>query len=152
MRVIRIIEGTSVDGPGLRTSIYFAGCRHNCVGCHNPETWDFNAGNEMSVAEILKIIKDADFNVTFTGGDPLYQLESLIILADEIKKLGKTIWCYTGFLYEDLLKDSRFTPLLQNIDVIVDGPFLEKEKDITLPFRGSRNQRIIKLSHQNTKF
>ena len=73
--VLNFIEGTSVDGPGLRTSIYFAGCKHHCEGCHNPESWDFNAGKEYTVREILQIIEDNDFNVTFSGGDPLYPVE-----------------------------------------------------------------------------
>lgn len=145
MRVVKIIEGTSVDGPGLRTSIYFAGCRHHCPGCHNPDTWEFSAGKEMSLEEIINVIHRADFNVTFSGGDPLYHIEELIPLAREIKNMGKTIWCYTGFIYEDLLRDERFGELRKYLDVIVDGPFIEAEKTLDLPFRGSRNQRIIEL-------
>ncbi len=89
LRVIDIIDGTSVDGPGLRTSIYFAGCDHHCPGCHNPSTWDFRAGRDMSVGEIVEHIVENDFNVTFSGGDPLYQYEALTILARAIKAAGK---------------------------------------------------------------
>ena len=92
LRVVDIVDGTSVDGPGLRTSIYFAGCDHRCPGCHNPSTWDFNAGRDMTVDELMARIIDNDFNVTFSGGDPLYQLESLTALAEAIKSAGKTIW------------------------------------------------------------
>lgn len=145
LRVIDIVEGTSVDGPGLRTSIYFAGCEHKCPGCHNPHTWDFSAGHDMTVDEIMKIIIENDFNVTFSGGDPLYQAEALTVLAKAIRRIGKTIWCYTGFEYEEIADDPRFMPLLAEIDVLVDGPFVESLRDISLLFRGSSNQRIIHL-------
>ncbi len=146
LRVIDIIDGTSVDGPGLRTSIYFAGCDHHCPGCHNPSTWDFSAGRDMSVGEIVEHIVENDFNVTFSGGDPLYQYEALTILARAIKAASKTIWCYTGFTYEQLASDPRYSELLSNIDVLVDGPFILALSDTDLRFRGSSNQRIIDLS------
>lgn len=147
LRVIDIIDGTSVDGPGLRTSIYFAGCDHRCPGCHNPSTWDFNAGRDMTVDEIIDRIVDNDFNVTFSGGDPLYQLEALTKLAHRIKSVGKTIWCYTGFIYEDLLADEKYTELLSLIDVLVDGPYIQALRDPDLPFRGSSNQRLLHLNN-----
>ena len=78
MRVINIAEGTTVDGPGLRTSIYFAGCKHACPGCHNPESWPFTAGEEWSVEKLMTIIRFNHFNVTLTGGDPLYQGRDLL--------------------------------------------------------------------------
>ena len=147
LRVVDIVDGTSVDGPGLRTSIYFAGCDHRCPGCHNPSTWDFNAGRDMTVDELMHRIIDNEFNVTFSGGDPLYQLEPLTALARAVKAAGKTIWCYTGFIYEDLLADPRYTEILSLIDVLVDGPFILALRDTDLHFRGSSNQRIIPL-HQ----
>ncbi|MDE5626274.1 MAG: 4Fe-4S cluster-binding domain-containing protein, partial [Muribaculaceae bacterium] len=98
--MLDIIPGTSVDGPGLRTSIYFAGCAHRCPGCHNPQSWDFTAGNEMSINEIVEEVDRHGFNVTFSGGDPLYQLPALIPLAKALREKGYTIWCYTGFRYE----------------------------------------------------
>lgn len=144
MRILGIIEGTSVDGPGLRTSIYFAGCNHACPGCHNPQSWDFNAGSEMSVAEIMHTVREADFNVTFTGGDPLLQpLDELAGLARAIRDDGYTIWCYTGFTIEELLESPRYTEILSLIDTLVDGPFVLAQRDISLHFRGSANQRII---------
>ncbi|MDE6238663.1 MAG: radical SAM protein, partial [Muribaculaceae bacterium] len=124
LRVIDIVDGTSVDGPGLRTSIYFAGCDHRCPGCHNPSTWDFRAGYEITVDQLMRRIIDNDFNVTFSGGDPLYQLQPLTALARAVKAAGKTIWCYTGFIYEDLLADKKYSELLSLIDVLVDGPFI----------------------------
>lgn len=145
LRVIDIIEGTSVDGPGLRTSIYLAGCRHECPGCHNPQTWDFGAGRDMTVDELLDIVRRADFDVTFTGGDPMYQAEALIPLARAIKQLGYDIWCYTGFTFEQLAHVPAATRLLEYIDTLVDGPFILALRDTDLHFRGSSNQRIIPL-------
>lgn len=146
LRVIDIIDGTSVDGSGLRTSIYFAGCDHRCPGCHNPSTWDFGAGHDMTIEELMIRIIDNDFNVTFSGGDPLYQTIPLTTLAKAIKKTGKTIWCYTGFIYEEIADKSPYKELLKNIDVLVDGPFIQSLRDTDLHFRGSSNQRIIPLS------
>lgn len=150
IRVLDIAYETTADGPGFRTSIYCAGCAHHCPGCHNPQSWDFNGGNEMSVGELLTIIKDDEFsNVTFSGGDPLYQVEGFTELARRIKEeTGKTIWCYTGFTYEEILSDQRLSSILPYLDVIVEGPFIEKLKDTELLFRGSSNQRIIYLTEK----
>lgn len=143
MRVVDIVDGTSVDGPGLRTTIYFAGCNHHCPGCHNPHTWNFDAGIEMSRQEIIDRIVENDFDVTFSGGDPMYQSSDILPLARQIKSLGKTIWCYTGFLFEEILSSPEMSSLLPYIDVVVDGQFIESLKDTDLIFRGSSNQRII---------
>lgn len=145
MRVLNIISGTIVDGEGLRTSIYFAGCKHHCKGCHNPESWDFNGGKDMTVDEIFNFIEANKFNVTYSGGDPLFQnLDDLVFLSKKIHNIGLNIWLYTGFTIEYLKKNSQYNKILENIDVIVDGPFIEEKKDLTLKFRGSSNQRIIK--------
>ncbi|MDE7155788.1 MAG: anaerobic ribonucleoside-triphosphate reductase activating protein [Muribaculaceae bacterium] len=143
MRVIDIVDGTSVDGPGLRTTIYFAGCKHHCPGCHNPQTWSFDAGRDMNQQEIIDHIVENDFDVTFSGGDPMYQSSDIIPLAKQIKSMGKTIWCYTGFLFEEILSSPEMSKLLPYIDVVVDGLFVESLKDTELIFRGSSNQRII---------
>lgn len=146
LSVVKIMEGTSVDGVGLRTSIYFAGCSHHCEGCHNPHTWDINSGNPMTVRELLKVIEDNDFNVTFSGGDPFYQIENMVALAKAIKqRLGKTIWCYTGYTIEQIRADETLAALLDYVDVIVDGRFELALRDTSLKFRGSSNQRIIHL-------
>ena len=143
--VIRIIEDTMVDGPGFRTSIYCAGCRHRCEGCHNPQSWDFSGGHAMTTDEIMRIIEADPFaNVTFSGGDPMYQPEGFAELARAIReRTRKTIWCYTGFTFEQLLNNPRQRALLELIDVLVDGPFVKSLRDETLRFRGSRNQRLI---------
>ena len=105
IRVLDIIEDTMVDGPGFRTSIYCAGCRHKCPGCHNPQSWDFKGGREMTTEEIMKIIvADPYANVTFTGGDPMYQCDGFAELARAIhRQTNKDIWCYTGFSFESLI-------------------------------------------------
>ena len=144
IRVLDIKYGTSVDGVGLRTSIYCAGCENHCVGCHNPQSWDENGGEPILVEELFDRVVDADMNVTFTGGDPMFHPEGFIKLAKMIKeRTNKTIWCYTGYRFEDLLQHSVRRQLVELCDVIVDGKFVEKERDLSLHFRGSRNQRII---------
>ncbi len=144
IRVLDIIEDTMVDGPGFRTSIYCAGCRHQCPGCHNPQSWDFKGGREMSTEELMRIIMADPFaNVTFSGGDPMYQCDGFAELARAIhKQSNKDIWCYTGFTYETLITRAQ-RELLELLDVLVDGPFIEKLRDPDLLFRGSSNQRRI---------
>lgn len=133
-----------VDGPGFRTSIYCAGCRHQCPGCHNPQSWAFDGGREMTTEQIMKIIEaDPYANVTFSGGDPMYQASGFAELAREIhKRTNKDIWCYTGFTFESLINPEQ-RELLELLDVLVDGPFIEKLRDTDLLFRGSSNQRLI---------
>ena len=144
IRILDIKYGTSVDGIGLRTSLYCAGCENQCPGCHNPQSWDDQGGEEMSVEELFRLIVDADMNVTFTGGDPMFHPEGFTKLACLIKThTNKNIWCYTGYRFEDILLHPSRKALLELCDVLVDGPFILSEKDLTLPFRGSRNQRII---------
>ena len=147
IRILDIKYGTSVDGIGLRTSLYCAGCEHHCVGCHNPQSWSENGGEEMSVEELFREIVDADMNVTFTGGDPMLHPEGFIALARMIKeRTDKTIWCYTGYHFEDLLQHPLRRTLVELCDVIVDGKYIEAERDLTLHFRGSRNQRLINVA------
>ena len=146
IKILDIKYGTSVDGVGLRTSLYCAGCENCCPGCHNPQSWDENGGEAISVEELFRIIEDADMNVTFTGGDPMLHPEGFIALATMIKQnTNKTIWCYTGYLFEDLLQHPLRRKLLELCDVLVDGRYVEEERDLSLHFRGSRNQRIINV-------
>ena len=144
IRILDIKYGTSVDGIGLRTSLYCAGCRNHCHGCHNPQSWDENGGEPIRVEDLFKQIVDADMNVTFTGGDPMLHPEGFIELAQMIKNYtNKNIWCYTGYNFEDLLQHPIRRKLVELCDVIVDGRFVESERDLSLHFRGSRNQRVI---------
>ena len=146
--IMEVMEQTMADGPGLRTSIYCAGCRHHCPGCHNPQSWDISHGHKMSIDDLMQVIKDDDIsNVSFSGGDPFYQVEGFTELAKRIKKeTGKTIWCWTGFTYEEILADKQLSQMLPYIDVLVDGPYVEALRDPQLHFRGSSNQRIIHLT------
>jgi anaerobic ribonucleoside-triphosphate reductase activating protein len=144
LRILDIVEDTMVDGPGFRTSIYCAGCRHACPGCHNPQSWSFDGGREMTVEQIMRIIEaDPYANVTFSGGDPMYQAAGFAELAQTIhQRTQKDIWCYTGFTFESLIQDDQ-RELLSHIDVLVDGPFIRALHDPDLLFRGSSNQRLI---------
>ncbi|MBD5219460.1 MAG: anaerobic ribonucleoside-triphosphate reductase activating protein [Bacteroidales bacterium] len=145
MRILRIVEGTSVDGPGLRTSIYFAGCRHACPGCHNQQSWDFAGGQDYTVEDVMKIVRYNGFPVTFSGGDPMYQAEAILPLARQLHAEGFGIWCYTGFTLDELLADGdeNQRAVLKLLDVLVDGPFVQSLRDTDLRFRGSSNQRLI---------
>ena len=143
--ILEIVEDTTVDGPGFRTSVYSSGCPHHCPGCHNPQSWDIENGHAVEIEEILKVILADPFaDVTFSGGDPMFQPEGFTTLAKAIKQhSNKNIWCYTGFLFEILLQNPAQKALLEQIDVLVDGRFIEALKDEELRFRGSSNQRII---------
>lgn len=143
--ILDIIEDTTVDGPGFRTTVYSAGCQHACPGCHNPQSWNMSNGRACSIDGIMGRIKKAEFsNVTFSGGDPLFQADAFTELAKRIKaETDKTIWCYTGYLYEQVKASKKLSQLLHFIDVLVDGKFVESLKDESLQFIGSSNQRII---------
>ena len=145
IRVLDIVRGTTVDGPGFRTSIYFAGCRHACPGCHNPQSWDFGSGVEMDLDEIMDIIREEDFDVTLSGGDPLYHPEAVRELSRGVVDAGHKVWLYTGFTIEEIEADPRLSYALEFIDTVVDGPYIEALRDTDLLFRGSSNQRIIPL-------
>ena len=144
IRVLDIIEDTMVDGPGFRTSIYCAGCDHRCPHCHNPQSWAFDGGREMSTSALLRIIMADPFaNVTFTGGDPMYQAAGFAELARAVHAhTNKDIWCYTGFAYESLIHEDQ-RELLEQLDVLVDGPYIDRLHDADILFRGSSNQRLI---------
>ena len=144
IRVLDILEDTMVDGPGFRTSSYCAGCNHQCPGCHNPQSWAFDGGREMTTQQLMQVITADPFaNVTFSGGDPMYQAAGFAELARAIhEQTNKDIWCFTGFTFESLIQaDQR--ELLEQIDVLVDGPYIEKLRNTDLLFRGSSNQRLI---------
>ena len=134
-----------VDGEGVRTVIWTQGCSHYCKGCHNPETWSFEDGYLVDVDSVIKEIDSYSFQdgITLSGGDPFYQIDACTLIAKHCKDKNLNVWCYTGFLYEDLIKDEKALELLKNIDVLVDGPFVLSERSLDLQFKGSSNQRII---------
>ena len=146
MRILDIIAGTTGDGPGLRTSIYFAGCTHQCPGCHNPQSWDPAAGREMTLEDVIAIVEANGFDVTLTGGDPLFQAQAIIPLARELRRRGHRLWCYTGYRYETAVTHPHMAQLIGLCDVLVDGPFIQAERDVHLTFRGSANQRLVDVA------
>lgn len=145
LTILDIVEDTVVDGPGLRLAVYAAGCRHHCPGCHNPQSWDKSNGHQTSVEALAgKILAEPFANVTFSGGDPLEQVEGFTLLAQRVKAQSrKTIWCYTGYRYDEVYESSRLSQILPYIDVLVDGPFCQSFYDESLLFRGSSNQRLV---------
>ena len=138
-----------VDGPGLRAVLWTQGCAHHCKGCQNAQTWDFNGGGEVPISMVLEAIDELEYQdgITFSGGDPMFQPEACNIIADYCKKKGLNIWVYTGFTYEELILMSKRKPIylefLKKIDVLVDGRFILEQRDLSLLFRGSSNQRLI---------
>lgn len=147
LSILNIIHDTTVDGPGFRTAIYSAGCMHQCEGCHNPHSWNIANGSSYSVKDLLNIVEEDEFaNVTFSGGDPFMQIDGFTELAQQIKETTrKSIWCYTGFRYEQIVKSERLSSILPFIDVLVDGRYEDALRDEDLQFRGSSNQRIIDI-------
>ena len=144
-------EESIVDGPGIRATVFFQGCPHHCPGCHNPETHDPKGGSRISTEELLRVIRKnrAITGVTFSGGEPFVQAPAAAALASQIILLGLNLVVYSGYTYEKLYvlgqSDSSIRKLLEAAWLLIDGPYLESEQDLNLPFRGSLNQRIIDL-------
>lgn len=141
-----------VDGMGVRVVTYISGCTHNCAGCHNPKTHDFDSGKLFTLElqqQIIDYIKKTPFikGITFSGGDPMSSpidvLNYIYMIKSEIPDIN--IWLYTGFLYDDILLDKDKLNILKEINVLVDGKFKLPLKDTTLVFKGSTNQRIINV-------
>lgn len=147
MKIFGLAEESVVDGPGIRYSIFFQGCSHHCFNCHNKDSWDFSKGKEYSIDEMMNLINKAKYidGVTLTGGDPLDQYENALELSKRIKKERKEldIILYTGYTYEKILES--FKEILDYVDYVVDGLFVDSLKDLTLLFRGSKNQRFINV-------
>lgn len=152
IRIFGVVEESIVDGPGIRYSIFVQGCSHGCPGCHNPESHSPKGGELRSIESVLGGIRSNKLiaGVTLSGGEPFEQPHACAVLAQQLKADGYNIWTFTGYLYEDLMKMSQANPdiacLLDNIDVLVDGPFVEELKSLELDWRGSSNQRVIDLA------
>lgn len=150
LRILGTYKETVVDGEGLRYSIYFAGCTHACKGCHNKESWCPNNGTLITEEYLDKIINEINSNpildgITLSGGDPLYNPEEMLEVVKYLKeKTGMNIWLYTGYTIEELRKDNKRMAVLEYVDIIVDGKFVQELYDPLLKFRGSSNQRIIR--------
>ena len=145
IRIAGLVPESFVDGDGIRFAVFMQGCQRNCAGCHNPETHDLNGGRLIDTTEIISAIKKNPLlnGITLTGGEPFLQVAAADELALAAKNLGLNVWCYTGFTFEELPPDAE--PLLENIDVLIDGEFIENLRDLELQFRGSSNQRIIDI-------
>lgn len=140
-----------VDGPGLRAVLWTQGCAHHCKGCQNAQTWDFNGGGLIPIKMVLEAIDELEYQdgITFSGGDPMFQPEACNKIAKYCRAKGLNIWVYTGFTFEELMLMAKRKPIyldfLKNVDVLVDGRFILEERDLSLLFRGSRNQRLIDI-------
>jgi anaerobic ribonucleoside-triphosphate reductase activating protein len=150
VRIAGVTNESVVDGPGLRSTVFFQGCPHACEGCHNPETWDPTGGQVVTLKDLLVQLKldPLTAGVTFSGGEPFGQAVSAAELGGLLKNMGFNLWVYTGYDWEYLLDNSNhssYRELLKVTDILVDGPFQHQYKKLTLPFRGSSNQRIIKV-------
>lgn len=145
LRIMDITYSSSVDGVGFRDVLFVNYCPHHCDECHNPETWDKKNGRDVTVDEVYeKLMQSAICNVTFSGGEPFEQPKALLSLAKKIKEnSSKTIWAYSGYTFEQLIKDPDKKALLQECEVLVDGKFDKTKKGLNLRFKGSENQRII---------
>jgi anaerobic ribonucleoside-triphosphate reductase activating protein len=149
IRVGGFTRESVVDGPGIRAVVYAQGCPHHCPHCHNPSTWDPRGGYELDIDEIIGLVKDTGLlrGITLSGGEPFLQAEPMAELAARTKDLGLDVVTYTGYTFEELLemsrRDSSVARLLSLTDILIDGPYRHEERDLTLAFRGSRNQRII---------
>lgn len=147
IRIAGIVDDSIVDGEGVRLTVFTQGCPHHCHGCHNPQTWNLTGGHEIDTEEIVQKLKANPLlsGITFSGGEPFLQPAPLAEIARAAHKLGLDVWSYTGFTLEELKKRTDAQQLLNEVDVLVDGPYVEALRDLTLRFRGSSNQRIIDL-------
>ncbi len=146
MKVFKTLKETTADGPGVRYAVYVSGCEHHCKGCHNPQTWDFEAGTELDIYQIKAEIAANSLldGLTVSGGEPLHprNVDGTLRLLSEFQHMN--IWLFTGYLYEDIQKDPKQSQCLQYVDVLVDGPYVESERILEdIDFRGSANQRIL---------
>ena len=149
LRIAGIIRESIVDGPGIRFAVFGQGCPHNCQGCHNPDSHDFEGGYDCAIDKILEEIDKNPLlkGVTFSGGEPFCQAEEFAELGEKIRERGLSVVTFTGYTYEELLdmNDESTNRLLEVTDLLIDGRYEADKRDLTLKFRGSSNQRIIDM-------
>lgn len=148
LRLAAIEECSITDGPGVRVVIFTQGCKHNCRGCHNPDTHDMEGGDIYTVETIVNRILELEYTdgITLSGGDPFFQPKGCLELLKQLRdKTNLSVWAYTGFTYEAILNNNNqdMVDMLNYIDVLVDGPYVEEERSLKLKFKGSKNQRVI---------
>lgn len=147
MRIAGTVQDSIVDGPGFRFTVFTQGCSHRCPGCHNPHTHDPAGGTTHSIEELVERMRSNPLTdgLTLSGGEPFEQAEDCLLLARAAHENGLNVWSYTGYLFEYLRDQGTESQraLLAEVDVLVDGPFLLAERTLSLPWRGSGNQRLI---------
>ncbi len=145
VRIAGVVPESYVDGEGIRYAIFMQGCLRNCKGCHNPATHALDGGKIVDTAELISDIKKNPLlmGITLTGGEPFLQIPAAIELAKATKNLGLNVWCYTGYKIEEI--PAAAMELLNFVDILVDGEYIEELRDLDLDFRGSKNQRIIEV-------
>lgn len=151
MRYQTIIKGDLVNGEGVRCSLFVSGCSHGCVGCFNESAWDYRSGTEFSTETVQEILDELSKpyidGLSLLGGDPLMpkNISTVLELCSVVKEKfpNKNIWCWTGYTLQEV-QGNHASGILQYCDVLIDGKFIDEQKDLTLSFRGSRNQRILK--------
>lgn len=147
IRLFGLVNDSIVDGPGFRLSVFTQGCPHGCPGCHNPGSHAMDGGKLRGIGEIVAMMDDNPLldGITLTGGEPFMQCAACLELARAAHERGLNVWCYTGYTYETLLEREDARALLDEVDVLVDGPFILSERSLELRFRGSRNQRVLDM-------
>jgi anaerobic ribonucleoside-triphosphate reductase activating protein len=150
VRFAGLTHESVTDGPGIRSVLFFQGCPHACSGCHNPQTWSFTGGNEKDVDQVIQSMQITPLlsGFTFSGGEPFAQAPAAVEIAGYVKSRQLSLWIYTGYVWEQLLTAMNkpgYRDLLTLADVIVDGPYQKQFRSLNLPYRGSQNQRIIRV-------
>ena len=151
LRVLSLRPDSVVDGPGLRTVLFLAGCPHHCEGCHNPTSWNPAGGTDWTIEEAVERIQTiGNRRLTLSGGEPMLQAVALVRLLERLGSDYEVI-LYTGYVWEDIIKNPKWLPLLRRLDGLIDGPFILSKLDRTTSFRGSTNQRIYDRQQLNKR-
>ena len=149
VRLAGVVRESIVDGPGIRLTVFMQGCPHHCPGCHNPQTHDPNGGYDCELQKILDAVEQNPMlrGITLSGGEPFEQAKELLPLVRAVIEMGRDVVAFSGYTFEQLIEKSKETPEIKEIlslcCMLVDGRFVMAERDLTLRFRGSRNQRLI---------
>ncbi|HEX3021723.1 MAG TPA: anaerobic ribonucleoside-triphosphate reductase activating protein [Lachnospiraceae bacterium] len=145
IRIAGVVNDSVVDGPGIRYTVFTQGCEHNCKGCHNVHTHDRQGGYDIAVDDLLEQVRNNPLldGITLSGGEPFLQPKACAELATKVHDMGLNVFSYTGYTFEQLLRLPDMKELLEAVDILVDGPYVEGMRSLSLKFRGSRNQRVI---------